>query len=172
MWWIGHVQSRVLRTILFFSAVLCRLLSAHASARMKVMDNQCALLAGVYDMRTLTTTDPRLLHEKLGASVASKLVRLMSLLRLLHCWREPRDGVELLDAGGVDGVQRGHAAVWATCVTGATNGHNACMRLYLRTRTKARVHSCVPGVRGSVRVHLSLCRTDAHAERTAHSASS
>eukprot|EP00802_Teleaulax_amphioxeia_P002458 Tamp_02460.p1 GENE.Tamp_02460~~Tamp_02460.p1 ORF type:complete len:383 (+),score=72.91 Tamp_02460:71-1219(+) len=28
---------------------------------------------GVHDMQTLTTTDPRLLHEKLGASVASKL---------------------------------------------------------------------------------------------------
>ena len=38
-------------------------------------------LAGVHDMRTLSTADPGRLHEKLGGSVASKLVISLSRAR-------------------------------------------------------------------------------------------
>ena len=36
------------------------------------MDN--VVLAGVHDLQSLKVTDPRILHEKLGAAVASKMV--------------------------------------------------------------------------------------------------
>ena len=36
--------------------------------------DRCVLVAGVHDLQSLKTTDPRLLHDKLGTAVASKTV--------------------------------------------------------------------------------------------------